>query len=122
MFDHIGITVRDLKRSRAFYAASLSPLGIRELMQFDSAIAFGVDRPQLWLMQGTPVESDPRMHIAFIAATHLEVETFHRTATEAGGVDNGGPGLRPHYHPDYYAAFVIDFDGHNLEAVCHRAP
>jgi catechol 2,3-dioxygenase-like lactoylglutathione lyase family enzyme len=122
MFDHIGITVRDLKRSRAFYAASLSPLGIRELMQFDLAIAFGVDRPQLWLMQGTPVESDPRMHIAFEAATHLEVETFHRTAIEAGGIDNGKPGLRPHYHPDYYAAFVIDFDGHNLEAVCHRAP
>jgi catechol 2,3-dioxygenase-like lactoylglutathione lyase family enzyme len=121
MFDHIGLTVRDLERARAFYAAALAPLGIRELMQHGDAVAFGVDRPQLWLVPGTHVESEPRVHIAFPAATHLEVETFHRAAIEAGGVDNGAPGLRPHYHPNYYAAFVLDPDGHNVEAVCHRA-
>jgi catechol 2,3-dioxygenase-like lactoylglutathione lyase family enzyme len=122
MFDHVGLQVRDLERSRAFYAAALAPLGVTELVRYDDAVAFGSDRPMLWLAQGDPAAPWTRMHLAFTAGTHLEVETFHRAALSAGGSDNGGPGLRPHYHPDYYAAFVLDPDGHNVEAVCRRAP
>jgi catechol 2,3-dioxygenase-like lactoylglutathione lyase family enzyme len=122
MFDHVGITVRDLGRSRAFYAAALAPLGIRELMEFEGAAAFGRDQPQFWIMQGDPAQSTPRTHVAFAATGRLEVDTFHRAALGAGGVDHGAPGLRPHYHENYYGAFVLDPDGHNIEAVCHRAP
>lgn len=122
MFDHVGITVRDLDRSRAFYAAALAPLGIRELMEFEGATAFGRDQPQFWIMQGDAAQSTPRTHVAFAATGRLEVDTFHRAALGAGGVDHGAPGLRPHYHENYYGAFVLDPDGNNIEAVCHRAP
>jgi predicted lactoylglutathione lyase len=73
-------------------------------------------------MQGEPTVGRPRTHVAFRAATRLEVDTFHRAAIEAGGVDHGAPGLRPDYHEHYYGAFVLDPDGYNVEAVCHRAP
>ena len=122
MFDHAGIPVSDLERSRAFYAAALAPLGVQVLMEFDTAIGFGADRPQFWIMAGAPAAGSPRVHVAFAAATRLEVDTFHRTALEAGGTDHGAPGLRPQYHPHYYGAFVLDPDGSNVEAVCHRAP
>lgn len=122
MFDHIGIAVRDLERSREFYAAALAPLGVEEVMRFERYIGFGRDRPQFWIMEGTSLESEPRMHLAFTAGNRLEVETFHRAALDAGGIDNGAPGVRSHYHPDYYGAFVIDPDGHNVEAVCHKPP
>ncbi len=122
MFDHIGIPVSDLERSRAFYASALAPLGVQELAEYETAVAFGVNAPQFWIMQGRTVASTPRLHIAFAATTRLEVDTFHRAAVDAGGVDNGAPGLRPHYHENYYGAFVLDPDGHNIEAVCHRAP
>jgi catechol 2,3-dioxygenase-like lactoylglutathione lyase family enzyme len=120
MFDHIGITVSDLERSRAFYAAALGPLGIREVMQFENFIGFGVERPQFWLLAGRPGQSKPRVHVAFAAHSRLEVDTFHRSALAAGGADNGAPGLRPEYHEHYYGAFVLDPDGHNIEAVYHR--
>ena len=122
MFDHVSITVSDLERSRAFYAAALAPLGIREIMQFEQCVGFGVQRPQFWLMAGDAVQPSPRTHIAFQATNRLEVDTFHRTAIAAGGSDNGAPGVRPHYHDNYYGAFVLDPDGHNVEAVCHRPP
>ena len=120
MIDHVSVRTADLERSRAFYSAALAALGVQELMEFESSIGFGVDRPQFWLMQGVPAVGKPRAHVAFRAGTRLEVETFHRAALEAGGVDNGGPGLRPDYHENYYGAFVLDPDGYNVEAVCHR--
>ena len=121
MFDHVGITVSDLERSRAFYAAVLAPLGAQELMEGPEAVGFGIDKPRFWIVHGTPSPATPRVHVAFEAASRLEVDTFHRTALEAGGIDNGPPGLRPHYHEHYFAAFVLDPDGYNIEAVCHRA-
>ncbi len=120
MFDHIGITVRDVERSRAFYTAALAPLGIGEVMRFENFVGFGREKPQFWIVQGDPAQSSPRTHVAFAATNRLEVDTFHRAALEAGGVDHGAPGLRPHYHENYYGAFVLDPDGHNVEAVCHR--
>jgi catechol 2,3-dioxygenase-like lactoylglutathione lyase family enzyme len=120
MFDHIGIAVSDLARSQAFYAAALAPLGIQEVMSFGTHVGYGREQPQFWLMQGTPGRSSPRTHVAFAARDRLEVDTFHRAALEHGGTDNGAPGLRPDYHPDYYGAFVLDPDGNNIEAVCHR--
>ncbi len=120
MFDHIGITVGDLERSRAFYASALGPLGIREVLRFGSFIGFGRDKPQFWIVEGDSAPSRPRAHDAFAATNRLEVDTFHRAALDAGGVDNGPPGLRPEYHAHYYGAFVLDPDGYNVEAVCHR--
>jgi catechol 2,3-dioxygenase-like lactoylglutathione lyase family enzyme len=120
MFDHVGITVSNLERSRAFYAAALAPLGIREIMQFEAFVGFGVDRPQFWILEGSAAQPRPRTHVAFAAQSRLEVDTFHRAAIGAGAQDNGPPGLRPEYHEHYYAAFVLDPDGHNIEAVYHR--
>ncbi len=120
MFDHIGLTVSNLERSRAFYAHALAPLGITELARFANFIGFGREHPQFWIGEGTAVQPAPRTHIAFAAVTRLEVDAFHRAALDAGGADHGAPGLRPQYHPHYYGAFVLDPDGHNVEAVCHR--
>jgi catechol 2,3-dioxygenase-like lactoylglutathione lyase family enzyme len=120
MFDHIGLTVSNLERSRAFYAHALAPLGITELARFANVIGFGREHPQFWIGEGTAVQPAPRTHVAFAAVTRLEVDAFHRAALDAGGADHGAPGLRPQYHPHYYGAFVLDPDGHNIEAVCHR--
>jgi len=84
-----------------------------------SGAGFGRGMPTFWIKQGRP---SPELHVAFAADDHATVAAFHRAALEAGGRDNGGPGLRPEYHPTYYGAFVLDPDGHNLEAVCHRPP
>ena len=119
MYDHVGLTVSELERSRAFYAAALAPLGITERMRFETVIGFGREHPGFWIAEGTATQTPPRTHLAFAAVSRLEVDAFHRAAIEAGGVDHGAPGLRPHYHPDYYGAFVLDPDGHNVEAVCH---
>ena len=119
MFDHVGVTVSDLERARRFYAAALGPLGITALMEFEGVVAFGRDRPQFWISAGGPGQRS-RMHVAFEAATRMEVEAFHRAALDAGGTDNGPPGVREQYHPQYYGAFVLDPDGSNVEAVCHR--
>jgi catechol 2,3-dioxygenase-like lactoylglutathione lyase family enzyme len=118
MFDHIGFPVRDLAKSRAFYVSALAPLGIGVVMEMPETVALGKPgRPQLWLGgHGTP----GRMHLAFTAANRAEVRAFHAAALEAGARENGAPGLRPHYHPNYYGAFVLDPDGHNVEAVCHN--
>lgn len=127
MFDHIGFSTPDLERSRAFYAAALAPLGIRCLFEVtpemtgsdDTFLGFGKDRPQFWI--GTGKLHQPGIHIAFTAVDRATVDAFHRAAMAAGGRDNGAPGLRPQYHADYYGAFVLDPDGHNIEAVCHAA-
>ena len=120
MFDHIGFRVRDVEASRKFYLAALTPLGVGVAMEGPYGVGLGRSgKPQLWLSQGEPPVSP--LHIAFAARNRAEVDAFHAAALAAGGKDNGAPGLRPHYHPNYYGAFAIDPDGHNIEAVCHSA-
>lgn len=121
MIDHLTLTVSDLARSRAFYTKALAPLGYAFRMEFGQFVGFGDSaKPYFWLKQGDP-PTQP-MHIAFMAIGRAAVAAFHAAALEAGAADNGPPGLREHYHPSYYAAFVIDPDGHPIEAVCHAAP
>ena len=119
MFDHIGIGVANLQASKTFLVRALTPLGAGVVMEVPDAVGIGPPRqPSLWLGQaaGKPVP----LHIAFVAENRRQVDEFYRAALAAGGKDNGAPGLRPHYHANYYAAFVIGPDGHNFEAVCHR--
>ena len=121
MIDHVGLAVADYARSKAFYARALTPLGFVLLMEF-SAAAAGFGRPDGKPSFFLEAEGEPargRLHIAFEAETRAQVDAFHAAAVEAGGVDNGAPGLR-WYHPNYYGAYVFDPDGHNIEAVCHR--
>jgi len=118
MFDHIGFGVRDLAKTRAFYTAALAPLGFTVGYERDGVAALGPPgRPRLWFYGrgGGPTG----VHIALTAETRAQVDAFHAAALAAGGRDHGAPGLRPHYRPTYYGAFVFDPDGHNLEAVCH---
>ena len=118
MFDHIGFRVRDVGASRKFYLAALAPLGVGVAMEAGGHVGLGRGgKPQLWLSQGDPPASP--LHLAFAARNRAEVDAFHAAALAAGAKDNGAPGLRPHYHPNYYGAFAIDPDGHNIEAVCH---
>jgi catechol 2,3-dioxygenase-like lactoylglutathione lyase family enzyme len=119
ILDHIGITVTDFTKSRAFYDAALAPLGIHEVMSFEKFAGFGRHRPEFWIGEGRAAQPQPRTHIAFAAATRADVDAFYRAAMAAGATDNGPPGVRTHYHPSYYGAFVLDLDGHNVEAVCH---
>jgi len=120
MFDHIGFRVRSLAASRAFYLRALAPLGFGVAMEGPFGVGLGVGgKPELWLSEGDPPASP--LHLAFAARNRAEVDAFHAAALAAGGKDNGGPGLRPHYHPNYYGAFAFDPDGHNIEAVCHSA-
>ena len=120
MIDHIGFAVADYQRSKAFYERALAPLGFTLLMEFSEAAAgFGKDggKPEFFLeAEGEPVHG--RLHIAFIAESRAHVDAFHAAALEAGGIDNGAPGLR-WYHENYYGAYVLDPDGNNIEAVCH---
>jgi len=119
MFDHLGITVADLKKSDAFYQAALKPLGIVPIMRLETFIGYGIGRPHFWIGQGKAAAATPPIHIAFAASTRALVDAFYKAALAAGGTDHGAPGLRAHYHANYYGAFVLDFDGHNIEAVCH---
>lgn len=126
MIDHTGITVSDIARSKAFYTAALAAIGYQLLLEFSAAVTGHADvagfgeapKPDFWLSSGTP--NQPPLHVAFRAANRQQVDAFHAAALAAGGRDNGAPGLRPHYHPDYYGAFVLDPDGHNIEVVCHE--
>ena len=118
ILDHIGFAVNDPKRSKEFYTKALAPLGIAVVMEYEDWIGMGRDgRPQFWFGGGD--QGVGPIHLAFTARNREEVHAFHAAALKAGGTDNGAPGLRPHYHPDYYGAFVLDPDGHNIEAVCH---
>lgn len=124
MIDHIGVKVADFDRAKAFYDRALAPLGASLLMMVPAEHTGGVkiggygrDRPVYWLHE-TGVAGEAK-HVAFTARSRAEVDAFHQAALAAGGKDNGAPGLRPHYHPNYYGAFVIDPDGNNIEAVCH---
>ncbi len=126
MFDHIGYSVSDLAAAKAFYEKALAPLGIKMLWEVTRAMSgsdyagfgFGKERPQFWI--GTGPKHAPGVHVAFTADTRTDVDAFYEAAIAAGGKDNGAPGLRPHYHENYYGAFVLDPDGHNIEAVCHK--
>jgi catechol 2,3-dioxygenase-like lactoylglutathione lyase family enzyme len=117
-FDHIGLRVRDPAASRLFYEAALLPLGFTVVREFPSAgVGFGLPgTPSFMVVAG---EASGPVHIAFHAADRGRVDAFHAAALAVGGTDNGGPGIREHYHPNYYAAFVFDPDGNNIEAVCH---
>lgn len=126
MIDHIGFPVADYTRSKAFYTKALAPLGYTLVMEVkqdenDSpAAGFGANgTPDFWI--GGEGGLNRRMHVAITAKDRAAVDAFYRAALAAGGKDNGTPGLRPHYHPNYYGAFVFDPDGHNVEAVCHAA-
>jgi catechol 2,3-dioxygenase-like lactoylglutathione lyase family enzyme len=127
MLDHIGYTVRDLAKSKAFYIKALAPLGIAPIMEVTptmtgtahGAVGFGENgKPYFWI--GTDDTAAGHVHIAFAAENRSLVKAFYEAALAAGGTDNGPPGLRPHYHPHYYGAFALDPDGHNVEAVCHK--
>lgn len=126
MLDHVGVAISDFARSRAFYKAALAPLGIDLIVEFTAAetgagaqAGFGTPgKLFFWIGDGkTPPGA---VHIAFSAAGRPTVDAFHAAAMAVGARDNGAPGLRPHYHADYYGAFVLDPDGNNIEAVCHK--
>jgi predicted lactoylglutathione lyase len=126
MIDHVGFPVSDYDHAKVFYAAALAPLGYSLIMEVtpeqteagNAAAGFGKDgKPDFWI--GSEGGISKPLHIAIAAQTRAAVDAFYKAAIEAGGRDNGPPGLRPHYHPDYYGAFVLDLDGHNIEAVCH---
>jgi catechol 2,3-dioxygenase-like lactoylglutathione lyase family enzyme len=115
----MGILVSDLDASVAFYTRALAPLGYEVVMQFPQFVGFGVaGKPDFWIGTGAPTD---KLHIAFRARGRGEVRAFYEAAIAAGGKDNGPPGIRELYHPNYYGAFVLDGDGHNIEAVCHDA-
>jgi catechol 2,3-dioxygenase-like lactoylglutathione lyase family enzyme len=124
MIDHVGFSVSDYARARSFYEKALAPLGYGLIMEVTAeqtgqpAAGFGSGgKPDLWI--GGEGMLQPPVHIAIVANDRQMVDAFYRAAIAAGGKDNGAPGLRPHYHPNYYAAFALDPDGHNIEAVCH---
>jgi len=119
IFDHIVLSVSNLEMSKHLYSHALSALGMAFIREDDGCIGFGSHgKPSLWLYEDS-LPHKP-MHIAFIAQDRKSVDAFHQAALAAGGKDNGAPGLRPQYHQDYYGAFIIDPDGHNIEAVCRQ--
>lgn len=119
IFDHIVLIISDTDKSKKFYLNALSPLDIKLIREDDGCIGFGTqNKPSLWICQETNVQKP--MHIAFIAENRKAVDEFHKAAINAGAKDNGAPGIRANYHPHYYGAFVIDPDGHNIEAVCRK--
>ncbi len=126
IIDHITLTVSDYARSKAFYEKALAPLGIKPLMDFGQAGGFGREKPELWIGSGPASFQKPEqlkvvtpVHVAFTAKDRAEVDAFYQAALAAGGKDFGAPGVRAHYHPGYYGAFVLDPDGHDIEAVFH---
>ncbi|CAN5451293.1 VOC family protein [soil metagenome] len=128
MIDHIGFAVTDVARSRLFYDALLGSIGISVMMEVPAAVTqsgsatygYGdAGKPYFWIGDNERVGQGT--HIAFAVENRALVDAFHAAGLKAGGADNGGPGLRPHYHPNYYGAFILDPDGINVEAVCHKA-
>lgn len=124
MIDHSGIQISDIATARVFYEACFEALGATQLADVPKeytggrvVVGYGRDKPDFWLSEG--VAQVPPLHFAFRAASHAQVNAFYKAALAAGGIDNGAPGPRPQYHPDYYGAFVLDPDGNNIEAVCH---
>ena len=130
ILDHVTVMVRDFARAHEFYTRALAPLGITPLMSFGQVCGFGREhKPEFWIGTGPTSFQTPEQlqvitpsHLAFAARSREEVDAFHAAALAAGARDFGAPGLRPMYHPHYYGAFVIDPDGHNVEAVFHHPP
>lgn len=127
IIDHTGFNVSDFARSVAFYKAALAPLGITMLAEYGPVAGFGRTKPELWLAGAKPdfqTEEQAKtivpVHLALAARSRAEVDAFYAAAIAAGARDNGPPGIRAHYHPNYYGAFVLDPDGHNIEAVVHQ--
>jgi catechol 2,3-dioxygenase-like lactoylglutathione lyase family enzyme len=127
MIDHIGLAVSDFTKSKEWYAKALAPIGYKVMMEFPAeqaggqpAAGLGDTKPDLWLAGGGPTQ--PHTHLAFVVKSRAAVDAFYKAALAAGGRDNGPPGIRAHYHPNYYGAFVLDPDGHNVEVVCHAPP
>jgi len=127
MIDHTGLNVSDYRKSKAFYLAALAPLRYQVVMELptsivpDGGMGLGFPpKPDFWVAGGKP--NVPPLHVAFRAENRAQVDAFYKAALAAGGRDNGPPGPRPHYHANYYGAFVLDPDGHNIEAVCHDPP
>lgn len=127
MIDHITFGVTDFVRSTAFYDQTFAPLGVKRLFDVPEEHSDGVkvsgygdDRPWFWLAEQDATTG--LFHVALQAKCRADVDAFHAAGILAGGIDNGAPGLRPHYHPNYYGAFIRDPDGHNIEAVCHCVP
>lgn len=120
MIDHVTANVGDFEQAKRFYKQALAPLGYSVQMEFEGAAGFGTGEgiPDFWI--GSSPERGAA-HVAFSAGDRATVDAFHEAAMAAGGKDNGAPGLRPHYHESYYAAYVHDADGNNVEAVCHRS-
>jgi catechol 2,3-dioxygenase-like lactoylglutathione lyase family enzyme len=127
IIDHAGVGYSDYRRALRFFEQALAPLGITMAMQVTKeqtggayeGAGFGRNgKPSFWIQGGGPTA--PALHFAFVADNRAAVDAFYQAALAAGATDNGPPGVRAHYHPDYYGAFVRDFDGHNIEAVCHR--
>jgi len=120
MIDHLTLRVADYARSKKFYEAALAPLEYELIMEFPDMCGLGANRkPDFWVGKGDGAR--PSMHIAFAAPTREQVDQCFDAAMKAGAKDNGKPGLRKEYHENYYGAFVLDPDGHNIEAVCHKA-
>lgn len=126
MIDHLSVVVSDYVRAKAFYLQALAPTGHSRLTELratatgqESAGFSHADGSDFWISQGEPLR--PPIHVAFRVSSRAAVDAFYKAAIAAGGRDNGAPGLRPHYHANYYGAFVLDPDGHNIEAVCHEA-
>jgi catechol 2,3-dioxygenase-like lactoylglutathione lyase family enzyme len=126
MLDHIGFPVSDFRRSVAFYTTAFAPLGITLVMEVTKEMTGGYEgagfgsggKPYFWIGNGEALKG--RLHVAFVTQSRKNVDAFYAAALKAGGKDNGPPGVRPHYHKDYYGAFVLDPDGHNIETVCHK--
>ncbi len=125
MIDHSGIQVSDIAKARAFYEACFATLGAQQLMEVPKeytdglqVVGYGRDKPDFWLSEGQA--QVPPLHFAFSADNRAQVDAFYKAALAAGGRDNGAPGPRPQYHEHYYGAFVLDPDGNNIEAVCHK--
>lgn len=124
MLDHVSIGVRNLQAAKRFYDAALKPLGYKCLSEYEGGAGFGSEQPQFWLNETAhPVPDDERsgLHVCFVGGTRKAVASFHAEALKAGGRDNGAPGLRPEYGPNYYGAFIVDPDGYRIEAHCGAA-
>ena len=122
MFDHVKFGVTDYAESKAFYLRALQPLGVTDVREWPpNGVELSQPNGKASLCLYQSQEKPAHLHLAFIAESRQQVDAFYRAALEAGGRDNGAPGLRPQYHASYYAAFVIGPDGHNIEAVCHKS-
>ncbi len=126
MIDHTGVNVSDYAKSLAFYTAALDAIGMVKVLEIPASVTGHTDvaglgppgKGEFLIVRGPP--NNPPVHVAFRVDSRAEVDAFYQSAIAAGGRDNGAPGIRAHYHADYYGAFVLDPDGHNIEAVCHR--